>query len=328
MSPAFLRHRRCCCAVKAAGQGLHLTATPTTQMMLHCRFLVHEEKTAFSIVHASPAHNSAPDVSHAGTALASQRWQSPHTALPGRTSASQVQVPEGTDACSNMLYRPDLSPAAESGLCAMTKTYASAATLPLAATAAHNVTCQAEGGGRAGDTSWHGAARLNQAARIEDAFKPDDKRWQAANNLHAAAAVHSHMGSEDSAKAGSRSWRSVTHQQPADVQTASLAALQRAAVAQLSWAETTLHGQPGSQQSHGFLNAAVVLETFNRQKQAELLQPDQTEESCLQKNPGMQSNLPQGTDAMTWGGCQYGSRPGSRHGSQQGSPAGSPSSNR
>lgn len=52
------------------------------------------------------------------------------------------------------------------------------------------------------------------------------------------------------------------------VQTQSVAALQRAAKALPSWAETTFQNSPGTLLDHGFLASAVMLETLGRQKQA------------------------------------------------------------
>lgn len=65
-----------------------------------------------------------------------------------------------------------------------------------------------------------------------------------------------------------------TRQAPGDAvgqsagQTQSLAALQRAAEALPSWAETTFQSTPGTPLDHGFLASAVMLETLSRQKQA------------------------------------------------------------
>lgn len=77
------------------------------------------------------------------------------------------------------------------------------------------------------------------------------------------------------------------------VQTDSLAALERAAKTQPSWANTTLHGEPGLQLHHGFLTSAVMMETLNRQKQAELLQPCVGERSDEDTPSGLQSFMQQ-----------------------------------
>ena len=57
----------------------------------------------------------------------------------------------------------------------------------------------------------------------------------------------------------------------AATKTQSLAALQRAADAVPSWAESTLPDHSGSSHHHGFLASAVMLETLGRQKQTQAL---------------------------------------------------------
>lgn len=165
------------------------------------------------------------------------------------------------------------------------------------------------------------------------AAQPASYRWQDAAPWHASAHVYSPVASAHTGPAASQSWQSrqqtpsqhvsqaasqswhlqSSQQTPSQhashmkdrgqhwegrqcvlgAQTDSLAALERAAKTQPSWAHTTLHGKPGLQLHHGFLTSAVMMETLNRQKQAELLQPCVGERSDEDTPSGLQSFMQQ-----------------------------------
>ncbi|KAL0021385.1 hypothetical protein WJX77_010447 [Trebouxia sp. C0004] len=80
------------------------------------------------------------------------------------------------------------------------------------------------------------------------------------------------------------------------VHTESLAAMERAAKAQHTWAQVTLQSKPEMQQTYGFLSSAIVIETLNRQRQAELLHLSHEGYSDLQAS-GLQESEQQGRRA-------------------------------
>ncbi|KAA6418618.1 MAG: hypothetical protein FRX49_11443 [Trebouxia sp. A1-2] len=112
--------------------------------------------------------------------------------------------------------------------------------------------------------SWHNAAFQSAAPQGRDstigvrASKPAGQTWQVQGS-QPVASKHA------SQTAGGRGHFGL------GVHTESLAALERAAKAQHTWAQITLQSKPEMQQNHGFLSSAIVIETLNRQRQAQLL---------------------------------------------------------
>ena len=105
------------------------------------------------------------------------------------------------------------------------------------------------------------------------------------------------------------------------VHTESLAAMERAAKAQHTWAQITLQSEPEVQQNHGFLSSAIVIETLNRQRQAELLHLSHEGHSDMQAS-GLQETEQPGRTSPRKGTAVAASE------SSSGSPSGSPTSNR
>ena len=168
---------------------------------------------------------------------------------------------------------------------------------------------------KAAGHGWHNAAFLSADPQGHDtatgvhASKAAGQTWQvqgsqpvASQHANQAAGGRGHFG--------------------LGVHTESLAAMERAAKAQHTWAQITLQSKPEMQQNHGFLSSAIVIETLNRQRQAELLHLSHEGYSDLQasgpqeKQPGRKTS-PRKETAVA-----------SASESSSGSPSGSPTSNR
>ncbi|DBA73114.1 TPA: hypothetical protein ACH3X2_010050 [Trebouxia sp. C0005] len=164
--------------------------------------------------------------------------------------------------------------------------------------------------------SWHNAAFQSAAPQGRDstigvrASKPAGQTWQVQGS-QPVASKHA------SQTAGGRGHFGL------GVHTESLAALERAAKAQHTWAQITLQSKPEMQQNHGFLSSAIVIETLNRQRQAQLLHlshegyPDLQASGRQEKEQPGRRTSPRKETAVA-----------SASESSSGSPSGSPTSDR
>ncbi len=106
------------------------------------------------------------------------------------------------------------------------------------------------------------------------------------------------------------------------VHTESLAAMEKAAKAQHTWAQIRLPSEPEVQQNHSFLSSAIVIETLNRQRQAELLHLSHEGHSDVQVSGLQETEQQERTSPRKETAVACASECSS------GSPSGSPTSNR
>lgn len=140
------------------------------------------------------------------------------------------------------------------------------------------------------------------------AAKAAGHSWQNVAHLPAASQGYSTSTGVHASKAAGQTWQVQASQPVANkhasqtaggrghfglgVHTESLAAMERAAKAQHTWAQITLHCKPEMQQNHGFLSSAIVTETLNRQRQAELLHVSHEGYSDMQASGLQESEQP------------------------------------
>jgi len=190
-----------------------------------------------------------------------------------------------------------------------------------------------------GDSACYSAAHnFQQTATTgvdRHASKAAGHSWQ--NVAHASAAPQDNEIGVHASKAAGQTWQ-VQGSQPVaskhasqtaghfglGVHTESLAALERAAKAQHTWAQITLQSEPEVQQNHGFLASAIVIETLNRQRQAELLHLSHEGHSDMQAS-GLQETEHRGRTSSR---KETAVASASASDSSSASPSGSPTSNR
>ncbi len=170
---------------------------------------------------------------------------------------------------------------------------------------------------KAAGHSWRNVAHASAAPQGYDtalgvhASKAAGQTWQ----VHGSQPVASKHASQT---AGGRGHLGL------GVHTESLAAMERAARAQHTWAQITLQSGPEVQQTHGFLSSAIVIETLNRQRQAELLHLSHEGHSALQAS-GLQETEQRGRTSPR---KESAVASASASESSSAAPSGSPTSNR
>lgn len=254
-----------------------------------CRLPANGQSASFT-VHGSPSPGTAVSSRHADVTPLGQglHFACTHAPQPGRHTGSTVDSMPGDGTCRSVAHN-----------------------FQQTATAGIDSHAAKAAGHSWQDVAYPSAAPQGYSTSIGvHASKAAGQTWQ----VQGSQPVASQHASQT---AGGRGHFGL------GVCTESLAAMERAAKAQHRWAQITLQSEPEVQQNHGFLSSAIVMETLNRQRQAELLHLSHEGDSDLQasglqekEQPGRRTSPSRETAVA------------SASESSSGLPSGSPTSNR